>query len=257
MNAPRLDVLIQPLVLRFSIQEDEIAYHFAGGADMQLDRMEHLMGIDPKETALFDSNLGFLPISTAVLIRGERTIVFDPGNHHTGFYGQLGMSLKRFDLGFEDIDMVVSSHCHHDHMASVKHFRGADLVMGEGELDFSRSAYGQMTTDALIEHLHPTEPVPLGGSLELMDGVTAVSTPGHTPGHISLVVDDERGERVLLTGDAAMTRSEFEEGAFSHWYSGEQLDQVRKSGERMRSFGATLVMPGHDRAFRPTAGSDR
>jgi N-acyl homoserine lactone hydrolase len=255
MTAPRLDVLIQPLVLRFSIQEDEIVYHFAGGADMQLDRMEHLMGIDPTRTALFDSNLGFLPISTAVLIRGERTIVFDPGNHHTGFYGQLGMSLKCFGLGFEDVDMVVSSHCHHDHMASVKHFRGAELVMGEGELDFARSAYGRLTTEAIIEELHPTEPVPLHGSLELMHGVTAVSTPGHTPGHISLLVDDERGERVLLTGDAAMTRSEFEDGAFSHWYQGEQLAQVRASGERMRSAGATLVMPGHDRAFRPSGGA--
>lgn len=93
---PRVDVLIQPFCLRFSLHEDEVVYHVAGDAEMQLDRMEVLLGIDPQNQTLFDANLGFLPVSTTTLIRGEKTILVDPGNHHVGFYGMLGLALERF-----------------------------------------------------------------------------------------------------------------------------------------------------------------
>lgn len=247
---PTLDILIQPVVLRFSIHQDEVVYHFANNADMQLDRMEHLMGIDPSQQALFDSNLGFLPVATTVLIRGERTIVVDPGNHHTGFYGQLGLSLRRFGLDFDDVDLVVTTHCHHDHMASVFKFPGTELVMGEGEMDVARTIYGKETADASVGNLGTLTEVPLDGSLELCEGVHAISTPGHTPGHISVAVDIG-DERILITGDASMTRSEYEQSNFSHWYEPEQRRQVEASAERMRALHPTLVLPGHDRAFRP------
>lgn len=244
------DVLIQPVVLRFSLHEDEVVYMFAGSADMQLDRMELLMGVDPAEQTLFDSNVGFLPVATTVLVRGERTIVIDPGNHHTGFYGQLGLSLERFGLGFNDIDSVVCTHSHHDHMASIFRFPRSELVMGQGELDFAETIYGKEQMAAHVSRMSRITEVPSGGELELCERVTAVSTPGHTPGHISVIVQTDE-DRVLITGDATMTRTEYELDASSHWYRGEQLAAVRASAARMRAFGPTLVLPGHDRAFRP------
>ena len=250
---PTLDILIQPVVLRFSIHQDEIIYHFASNADMQLDRMEHLMGIDPAETSPFDSNLGVLPVATTVLIRGERNIVVDPGNHHTGFYGQLGMSLRRFGLEFSDIDAVVTSHCHHDHFSSVFKFPGSELFVGEGELDFARSVYGKATVDATVGNVGTVSEVPLQGVVDICEGVQVVSTPGHTPGHVSVAVT-MGAERILITGDASMTRSEYEDGAFSHWYQEEQRRDVEDSVARLRSLEPTLVLPGHDRAFRPKEG---
>lgn len=89
----QIDVVIQPVVLRFSLLDDEVVYFFASDTEAVLDRMELMMGINPQEDMLFDSNLGFLPVSTTVLIRGEKNIVVDPGNHHTGFYGQLAIGL--------------------------------------------------------------------------------------------------------------------------------------------------------------------
>ena len=118
----RVDVVIQPVVLRFSLLDDEVVYFFAADTEAVLDRMERMMGIDPAESALFDSNLGFLPVSTTVLIRGERNILVDPGNHHTGFYGQLGIGLSRFGLTPGQIDLVVCTHCHHDHMEAPSAF---------------------------------------------------------------------------------------------------------------------------------------
>ena len=248
--ANKVDVLVQPVVLRFALVGDEIAYFFAGHADGQLDAMERHFGIDPAEQMLFDANLGFLPVSTTVLIRGERTIVVDPGNHHVGFYGQLGVALRRFGLTVGDVDLVVCTHCHHDHMASVFRFPGVELVLGEGEAEFSKVLYGPEEAGARLAVVGALTEVPLGGELQLCAGVRAVSTPGHTPGHISVVADTAT-ERIVITGDAAMTRSEYMGRAFSHWYTDDQLRELNASVDRMAAFSPTLVMPGHDRAFAP------
>ena len=114
----RIDVVIQPVVLRFSLSEDEVVYYSASDTESMLDRMETMMKVDSARDALVDSNLGFLPVSTTVLVRGERNIVVDPGNHQTGFYGQLAIGLSRFGLTPDRIDVVVCAHCHHQHMGS-------------------------------------------------------------------------------------------------------------------------------------------
>lgn len=245
----RVDVLIQPFCLRFSLHEDEIVYLVAGSAEMQLDRMELLMGIDPTRQQLFDANLGFLPVATTALIRGEKTIVVDPGNHHIGFYGPLKRALSRHGLTPSDVDLVVCTHAHHDHMASIFLFRGKELIIGAREAEYAQEAYGRDETDARLRGMERVSEVPLHGELELAPGVVAVSTPGHTPGHISVLV--EAGpDRVLIAGDTAMTRSEYLERRFSHWYTPEQIEQLNVNVARLQARHPTLVLTGHDRAFR-------
>jgi N-acyl homoserine lactone hydrolase len=244
----RVDVLIQPFCLRFSLHEDEIVYLVAGAADMQLDRMELLMGVDPASATLFDANVGFLPVATTALIRSRRTIVVDPGNHHVGFYGMLHRALARFGLAPRDVDVVVCTHSHHDHMASLSAFPGAELVIGAGELEFARSVYGAATVDAAVGGMGAVTEVE--GELEIDPGVVAVATPGHTPGHISVLATAGE-EHVAVAGDVAMTRAEYEDLRFSHWYTPEQVEELTASVRRLRAFAPTLVLPGHDRGFRP------
>lgn len=253
MTAPRVDVLIQPFCLRFSLQEDEIVYHVAGSAEAQLDRMERLMGIDPAAQPIFDCNLGFLPVATTVLIRGERTIVVDPGNHHIAAYGSLGRALARFGLTPGDVDLVVATHSHHDHMASLAPFAGKELVLGADEIAYARDLYGAAETDARLGRMGTVTVVPADGALPIGTGLTVVATPGHTPGHVSVLVESN-DERVLIAGDATMTRREYEAGDFSHWYGPDQRAQLTASLERLRVWRPTLVLPGHDRAFRPGEG---
>jgi N-acyl homoserine lactone hydrolase len=249
----RTDVLIQPFCLRFSLHEDEIVYHVAGHADMQLDRMELLMGVDPARQTLFDANCGFLPVATTALIRGERTIIVDPGNHHVGFYGSLGLALKRFGLTPNDVDMVICTHSHHDHMASAGMFGRAELVVGAGELDFARLVYGGAETDARLARHRTVSEVSADAVTEVAPGVFCVPTPGHTPGHLSVIVDDQRG-RTLIAGDLVMTRAEWQDGAFSHWYSPEQRQQLQAGVDRVRELGVSFVLPGHDRGFAVGGG---
>lgn len=244
-----VDVAIQPVVVRFSLIGNEISYHFAVGADAQLDQMERRFGIDPEQDTVFDSNLGFLPVATTLLIRGEKTIVVDPGNHHTSSYGILPGALKNYGVDVEDVDIVVATHSHHDHIAGASVFTGAELVVGAGEVDFAQEVYGPAKTQAIIEGLTVRE-VPTGEQLDLCPGVSVVSTPGHTPGSVSVLVDTG-SERYLATGDAAMTRKEFETRQLGHWYTGEQREQMARSLQVLHDLRPTMVFPGHDRAFRP------
>lgn len=248
----KVDVLIQPFCLRFSLHKDEIVYMVAGSAEMQLDEMERFMGIDPREQQLFDSNLGFLPVATSTLIRGEKNILVDPGSHHVGFYGMLGMALKRFDLTFDDVDMVVTTHSHHDHMAGMTLLSGKPVVLGEYELQYAREGHGAAETEAQFDRMGALAEVPAGGSLVLSPGVLAVHTPGHTPGHISVLV--EAGpERYAITGDLVMVQPEYDR-RWGHWYSPETVAQLDASLSKVWEWGPTVVLPGHDRAFRPDQG---
>ena len=84
-----------------------------------------------------------------------------------------------------------------------------------------------------------------------MPGVVAVSTPGHTPGHISVLAELQAGDRVVVAGDTVMTRREYSERTFSHWHTNDQLRGLHASLDRIHALRPTTVMPGHDRVFVP------
>lgn len=245
---PSVDVIIKPVCLRFRYHEDEIVYMFAGHADAQLDAMERMLGVDPDRDQLFDANVGFLPVASTVLIRGEKTILVDPGNHHVGFYGMLGNALKAHGSSFDEVDMVVTTHAHADHAANVTMLPGRPWVMGEGEYVVHEILEGEGVARERRALMGDVREIPSEGTHDLMPGVSAVFTPGHSPGHISLLVDSDRG-RVLIAGDQAMTENEFRTGRFSHWYSDEQRAQLEASLERVKAWKPDVVIPGHDREF--------
>jgi len=239
----RVEVIIQPITLRFSLFNDEIYYLFAADSDAQLDGAELFMGIDPKERTLMDSNLGFLPVASTVLIRGEKNVLVDPNNHHIGFYGLLGRALRSRGLSYEDIDVVVVTHWHHDHSSNAGMF-GGELVVGKGELDFGREVYGREEIQGkTAKYCKVTE---IDGDYEICPGVRAIYTPGHTPGSICVLVDDGE-ERTAIMGDSIMTKEEWLSGKYSHWYSEEQLNGLKKAAALVRAFNPTKIIPGHDR----------
>lgn len=248
---PTVEVLIHPVCLRFRWDSDEIVYFFASNPDQQLDRMEQMLGIGPDGGApIFETNLGFLPVASTVLIRGAQTVIVDPGNHHIGNYGMLRHALRARGLDYDDVDMVVTTHTHADHAGALLRLAGRPWVLGEGEFAAMEALEGAPVAAAKRSMMGPVTEVPAGGEMEVMPGVTALHTPGHTPGHISLLVETAEG-RVLIAGDQTLTRSEYTERAFSQWYPPEALAQLHASLDRVQALAPDLVIPGHDRPFRP------
>ncbi len=249
---PEVDILIEPLTVRFSLWEGTPVYHFAGGPETQLDGIENMMGVDPEEQGMLEMNLGFLPISSTTLIQGEKNIIVDPGNFHVGFYGLVEDSLDQKGLSPSDIDIVLITHSHFDHMASTHLFPESKLVIGEGELDFARDLYwpefiDAITTDRLAEVEYINED---DGMKELCEGVSVFSTPGHTPASISALVETD-SEEIALIGDVAMIEEEFRTRELSHWYTDEQVELINESMDRIEELDPDLIVPGHDAPFSP------
>ena len=114
-------------------------------------------------------------------------------------------------------DTVVLTHMHGDHMDGAIHVNGPVLVHDD-EWKFAHSASSRFFAKLL------RQPIPSGvdwqrftlgdgpfGAFERSrrltdDGrVIAVATPGHTPGHISVIAVDDDGNHVLIAGDASDT----------------------------------------------------
>lgn len=136
---------------------------------------------------------------------GSETGPFPPGGLLLGALASNGIMAA-------DVDVVVFSHLHPDHVGQTfagdgeAMFEHARYVVGAADwrhfTDAARAAdfpwiAGQVAPLAARElHL-----LPAGAELELVEGVVAIPAPGHTPGHTALVVRS-RGAQALLLADA-------------------------------------------------------
>lgn len=245
----RVEVIIQPFVLRLSLHRGAPMYHVAADPWLQLDGAEESMGKSPRDGAAF-GELAFVPICSTVLVRSNKTILVDPGNLHLGISGLLRAALRSRGVQPEEVDLVVATHAHHDHLSAVAVFRDRPLVIGAADIRYLAEmywpAYAEAFTRGAASEVREVgvEPVALG------DSVKVIPTPGHTPGSISVMVETG-SERIAIVGDCAMTRDEYERRRLSHWYTSDQVAAINASLERIAVWNPTIVIPAHDRPFRP------
>jgi N-acyl homoserine lactone hydrolase len=126
-------------------------------------------------------------------------------------------------LDLDAVDQVVLTHMHGDHMDGAVHVRGPVFAHDE-EIAFQHGISARIFQKLL------RQPIPKGVDfrpLALDDGpfgafekskaltddgrVLAVATPGHTPGHISVLCIDDQGRHVLLAGDATDSLAQLHE----------------------------------------------
>ena len=247
---PKVDILINPITLRFSYHNNELVYLFASHPEQQLDEMEKLMGVGIEDGPIFDTNVGFLPVASTILIRGEKNILVDPGNYHIGFYSILKKALASRDLTYDDIDIIATTHTHSDHAASIVHFRKRPWIIGAKEFKDMEAIEGKEIVEAKKSMMGEIIEISDNNQTEIMENIYAITTPGHTNGHISFIVK-ESDRTVLIAGDQTMTKDEYCNRTFSRWYPEENLRQLNNSLDKAQTFKPDLVIPGHDRAFTP------
>ena len=182
----------------------------------------------------------------------------------TGAVGGLPDALAEARVFPGSVDAVVSTHLHSDHI-------GWNTVDENGEPRpmFPNARY--IVTRTEWEHrstiagpkaaARSLDPVEASGQLTLADdgyevapGVSLLATPGHTPGHTSVLVMGGNGEGGIITGDAAHHPAEMENPDISPLYDADparSADSRRMLVERAEADGL-VVMGGHFPA--PTAG---
>ncbi len=113
----------------------------------------------------------------------------------------------------DGIDEVILTHHHGDHVDGLPHVQ-APVRIHERELSFLREAFPTLMRRILRQPLPagfspvpfalddgPFGAFPASHSLSPDGRIVAVATPGHTPGHISVICIDDEERHVMLAGD--------------------------------------------------------
>lgn len=187
-------------------------------------------------------------------------------------------SLELVGRRASDVDAVVLTHGHPDHLGSAEHLRSvygvpvlahrAEVPNASGariEQASERSLLRQAWRPAVLRwtldilRLGATRVERVGElrdfgeeTLDVPGQPVAIHTPGHTSGHCCLHLPD-RG--VLLAGDAMMTEHAVGRDVGPQLlpaFFNTDTDLARQSLERLRPLAADVVVPGHGPAFRGT-----
>jgi glyoxylase-like metal-dependent hydrolase (beta-lactamase superfamily II) len=169
--------------------------------------------------------------------------------------------LRALGIQPAEVDVVVMTHLHSDHASGIAEYPESMFVVSAVEWEAAgaggrmRGYWGRQFDHAFdwrkvdFESPDAESYATFGRALDLFgDGsVRVVSTPGHTPGHMSVVLR-LREREALLTGDAAYTRRTIEETALP--YRMEDEHRFRRSLREIQLYERerpdALVICGHD-----------
>jgi N-acyl homoserine lactone hydrolase len=161
----------------------------------------------------------------------------------------LRQALAEAGADAEDVTLVVNCHLHFDHCGGNPELVGRPVVAQRQELEAARAP--DYTLPELLDApgLHYEE---LDGEAEILPGVLVVPTPGHTPGHQSVVVRRPDGVVVVLAGQSHDTATGYSGDALA-WRAaqeghGEPLPVPPAWIDRLQRLDPAAVYFAHDHA---------
>lgn len=231
---------------------------------------------DPAEVAAFLSahflspEQGYSHTNHLLIESGEAKVLVDVGSGARFFdtAGRLLQNMAQAGVDPAEITHVVITHAHPDHIWGIRDdfdealFPGATYVIGAAEHDY-------WTQEGLVDRVAPEDQQFVLGAVnsiqcdgvdwvlaednhEVVPGVRMIATPGHTPGHMSVLVESGADQLIAL-GDA-MTHGwlSFQR---PNWYNGTDMDGpqtvatrqkllARCSAERIAVLGYHFPFPG-------------
>ncbi|MGD8673990.1 MAG: N-acyl homoserine lactonase family protein [Thiogranum sp.] len=163
---------------------------------------------------------------------------------------RLPRRLAQLGLRPEDIDVVFVGHLHFDHGGGLCDMAHADIHVHDRELAAAcEQADAAYFADDFVGDYHWKIQ---RAEYDLVPGVRAVESPGHTAGHMSMLIELPKGPPILLAGDAAdlVENLEDEVAPGLCWHDREDmaLASIRKLKVLAAETGARL-WPNHDMAF--------
>jgi glyoxylase-like metal-dependent hydrolase (beta-lactamase superfamily II) len=164
--------------------------------------------------------------------------------------------LAEIGLKPRDIARVAISHTHGDHIGNMDLFPNSTILMQRAEYSWINSRNGPNDN---VNQLMALARKLLGTpkNLQLIDGdtdvfgdgsVTLVSTPGHTPGHQSLLVHLRNSGFIILSGDVVHSQENFEKNRVPSLNTdkAKSIASMEKIRQMIATYKATLFI-NHDK----------
>lgn len=190
---------------------------------------------------------GFTPM---IVNTGKELVIFDTGNGAKGFVprpngGWLATQLADSGITPEQIDVVVLSHGHPDHVGGVMEngkplFPNARYVIAGTEYDFW-APEGKFSGELeKLASLFRANVVPLAAKTtflkpgdDVVPGIRSLEAHGHTPGHLAFDIESD-GKRMLFWGDCA--HHQVASLARPDWHCTFDIDKEKGAATRRRIY---------------------
>ncbi|HEY0800083.1 MAG TPA: N-acyl homoserine lactonase family protein [Steroidobacteraceae bacterium] len=201
-----------------------------------------------------------LTYSCYLVKHGNDYLVWDTGNPAatggtpapTAPKSSLVEQLAQLHLKPEQITFVGISHYHGDHVGQVASFPQATLLIGKGDWD----ALNDPKPNAGVNPANFAHWISGGGKIEPVSGdkdvfgdgsVIMLNTPGHTPGHHSLLVKLKDKGNVLISGDLAHFRENYDSNGVPTFNTNraDTLASLDRFKQLAKNLNATVIIQ-HD-----------
>lgn len=168
-----------------------------------------------------------LPVYTFLMEGNDTKILVDTGMawteraskyHHEGSFQGPGEAiyeqLEKIGMSCEDVDYVIFTHMHWDHIYYMDRFTNARFIAHQREYAFALDPiplYYKSYEHPFLGLKRPFEELKvetIEGETEIIDGIRCFETFGHSPGHMSVEVDTRDG-KYIIGGDSAFRSANF------------------------------------------------
>ncbi len=173
------------------------------------------------------------------VIKGKTNILIDPGHYH--LLHELQRKMTGDGLSFDDIDLVLVTHPHPDHIEGIAYWNSMDTVVAihkeahefiEKYRSFWEEATGKTMPHFNVDIFLKEGTLRAGGNT-----IQVIYTPGHAPGSVCFFWEESK---VLFSGDVVFAQSF---GRFD--LPGADPVLLLQSLEKLVSLDVDVLAPGH------------